>query len=127
MPSYKTVFGSFLKAEDLQGRQVRAVVESVQLEEIKSDQHGNEKKLVARFAGKEKGLVLNRTNADSLAEIAGDDDFENWPGTSLILFPDKTTFGGKKVDCIRIKAVAGAAPKAPEPEPEPMTADEVPF
>lgn len=116
MPSYKTAFGSFLKAEDLQGREVRVVIESVQMEELKND-NGKERKLVAHFVGKEKGLVLNRTNADSLSEIAGTEDYDEWSGTKVVLFPDKTNFGGKKVDCIRIRgAVAKPAP-AVEREP----------
>ena len=124
MPSYKTAFGSYIKAEDLGGRQVRVTIERVAIEEIKSD-NKSEKKLVAHFAGKDKGLVLNRTNADTLNEIFGTDDYDEWTG-AVILFPDITTFGGKKVPCVRIRANAGAAP-APEPEPEPITEDDIPF
>lgn len=135
MPNYKTAFGSFLKTEDLQGRAVRLTIESVSSEDIESDR-GKEKKLVARFAGKEKGLVLNRTNADSIAEIADSEDTDDWAGISIVLFPDKTKFGGKTVDCMRIRAVQAngsgkkAAPPPPPPDPEPveeLTDDDIPF
>lgn len=135
MPNYKTAFGSFLKTEDLQGRAVRLTIESVSSEEIDSDR-GKEKKLVARFTGKEKGLVLNRTNADSIAEIAGSEDTDEWAGVTIALFPDKTKFAGKTVDCMRIRAVQangkGKKPAPPPPpDPEPDTADvvddDVPF
>ena len=110
MANYKTAFGSFLKTEDLQGKACRLVIEAICNEEINGD-HGKEKKLVARFAGKDKGLVLNRTNADSIAEIAGSEDTDDWAGVQIVLFPDKTKFGGKTVDCVRIRApqVSGAA------------------
>lgn len=125
MANYKTAFGSFLKHEDLQGHAVRLTIEHVPTEEIRGE-HGNEKKLVVRFAGKDKGLVLNRTNAESIAEIAGSDDTDDWSGVRIVLFPDKTKFGGKTVDCIRVRAPQGK----PEPKPEPVAAltdDDIPF
>jgi hypothetical protein len=118
MANYKTAFGSFLKTEDLQGKACRLVIEAICNEEINGD-HGKEKKLVARFAGKDKGLVLNRTNADSIAEIAGSEDTDDWAGVQIVLFPDKTKFGGKTVDCVRIRApqANGAAKPVPAPAP----------
>ena len=128
MPSYKTAFGSYIKAEDLGGRAVRITIERVELEDIKGNDGKTERKLVVHFAGKDKGLVLNRTNADSLNEIFGTDDYDMWSGP-VVLFPDTTTFGGKKVACVRIKANAGNGAAAPvrEPDPEPVTDDDIPF
>ena len=126
MPSYKTAFGSYIKAEDLGGRAVRVSIERVSIEEIKSDGK-TEKKLVAHFAGKDKGLVLNRTNADTLNEIFGTDDYEEWTGP-IVLFPDTTKFGGKTVPCVRLRAnVGNAPPPPPEPDPVPVTDDDIPF
>jgi hypothetical protein len=120
MANYKTAFGSFLKTEDLQGKACRLVIEAICNEEINGD-HGKEKKLVARFAGKDKGLVLNRTNADSIAEIAGSEDTDDWAGVQVVLFPDKTKFGGKTVDCVRVRAPqANGAPAKPVPVPAPV-------
>ena len=124
MANYKAVFGNYLKAEDLQGKAVRITIERVELEDFKSSDGKAERKLVVHFSGKEKGLVLNRTNADTLAEIFGDQDYDNWVGP-VVLFPDMTTFGGKRVPCIRIKAAT--APKRVEPEPELIDEDSVPF
>lgn len=127
MPSYKTAFGNYIKAEDLQGRALRVSIERVEMETIKSDGK-EERKLVAHFAGKDKGLVLNRTNADALASIFGTDDFDEWLGL-VVLFPSTTAFGGKTVPCIRIKANATttATPQPPPPEPTDMTDDDIPF
>lgn len=112
MPSYKTAFGSFLKHEDLQGKAIKVTIEEIRQEEINGD-HGKEKKLVARFVGKDKGLVLNRTNADSIAEITESEDTDDWAGAVIVLYPDKTKFGGKTVDCVRVRA----AKDKPKPEP----------
>lgn len=129
--NYKTAFGSYLKHEDLQGKNVRLTIEEVANEEIKGD-HGVEKKLCVKFVGKDKGLILNRTNADSIAEIAQSEDTDDWCGHQIVLYPDKTKFGGKTVDCIRIRAAAATAPKMPPPPPEPepvteLTDDDIPF
>ncbi len=132
MPSYKTAFGSFLKTEDLQGRAVRVVLEAVQVEDVKGED-GMEKKLVAHFVGKDKGLILNRTNCELIEQIVGSDDYAAWGGHPVVLFPTTTKFGPKTVPCLRIRAVQ-AAPPAPPPPPPPAAPmptegfeDEVPF
>ena len=87
---------SFLKAEDLQGRQVGAVIEACAFEDI-----GDDHKLVLRFQGKDKGLVCNKTNATTIADAFGDET-NGWIGKRIILFPTKTMFGGKQVPCVRV-------------------------
>jgi len=129
MPSFKTVFGSFLKTEDLQGKAVRVTIESVDVEEVKNED-GIEKKLVAHFAGKDKALILNRTNCELLEGIIGSDDYEGWAGHAVVLYPTTTKFGAKTVPCLRIRAAQQAAPPPPPPpvvEPAPITDDEIPF
>jgi len=130
MPSFKSAFGNYIKFEDLRGKEIRVIIGDVKIEDVK-DGDKNEKKLVATFVGKDKGLILNRTNAESIAEIAGTDDYEKWPGTAVILHGDKTTFGGKKVDCLRIRGVQSHPAAAPPPPPpsaqETITEDDIPF
>ena len=89
--------GQYIKAADLQGKRVQVVVDRVDMEDI-----GGETKPVLHFRGKERGLVLNKTNANAIWGINGSDDTDDWPGTSLTLYPSKTDFQGKRVDCIRI-------------------------
>ena len=125
MPSYKTAFGSFLKTEDLQGHAARVVVEVVTQEEVKGDE-GMERKLVAHFVGKDKALILNRTNCESLEAICGTDDYEAWAGHVVVLYPTTTKFGAKTVPCLRIRAAQPLTPPTPAAA-EPITADEIPF
>jgi hypothetical protein len=123
VPSYKTAFGSFLKTEDLQGRAVRAVIEAVLIEEVRGDD-GVEKKLVAHFVGKDKALILNRTNCESIEGIVGSDDFSAWAGHQVVLYPTTTKFGPKTVPCLRIRAVQAPAPVVPPPPPPPRVPGE---
>lgn len=129
MPSYKVAFGSFLKTEDLQGRAVPVAITHVSLETIKGqDGKPDERKLVAHFAGKDKGLVLNKTRCEQLEAIFQTDDYESWVG-ACALVPGVTKFGGKDVACInvapRLAPTKGKAKPAPEPEPEPDVEAEV--
>jgi hypothetical protein len=58
----------FLTASDLQGRRTAVIIEEVVMEDI-----GNDERAVARFKGKTKALVLNKTNTRTIEEIAGTD------------------------------------------------------
>ena len=89
-----------LKAEDLQGHEVKVSIESNEVAEF---DNGN--RLVLKFKGKEKGLVLNKTNAMKIADAYGDDP-DNWAGKEIIIYPDKTDYQGKMVDCLRVRIPA---------------------
>lgn len=113
--------GQYLKAADLQGKRVRVVIDKVDMEDI-----GGETKPVLHFRGKNRGVVLNKTNANAIWGINGSDDTDDWPGTEIVLFPSKTDFQGKRVDCIRIDPPDQSAPK-PQPQPKPAPQAEPDF
>jgi hypothetical protein len=87
----------YLKTGDLQGHKVRVLMASVQMEDL-----NDENKPVLYFHGKEKGLVLNKTKWNSIADLYGDDS-DDWEGKPIVLAPGKTTYQGKRVDCIDIE------------------------
>lgn len=121
---YSDAFPSnFLKCDDLQRRQVPVTIESYDFEEI-----GDEKKLVLRFRGKQKGLVCNKTNAGSIAQLYGD-ELDDWVGKRIVLYPTTTPFNGRATPCIRVlpPSNAPAATPEPEPAPEPAEDDKIPF
>lgn len=98
MPKVQEAFPSkYLSANDLNGRRVAVEIESAGFETI-----GNERKLIVFFAGKDKGLVLNKTNAMMITSLLGSDDTDDWTGKRIILRPDMTTFQGKPVQCVRV-------------------------
>jgi hypothetical protein len=116
-----TAFPStFLKADDLQGRRVTVQIDNVTIEEL-----GDERKPVLHFIGKDRGLVLNKTNAAMVTEIAGSDDTDDWHGVSVVLYPTRVDFQGKRVDAIRIDKAEAAKPASrPAPKPAaPVDAD----
>ena len=104
--------GSFLKAADLQGKTVPCQIAKVARAEFQS----GDIKWVVSFLGKDKRLVLNKTNAELIAQQHGD-DMDGWTGKTIKIYPTKTNMSGNMVDCIRVKDEA----------PEAASDDEIPF
>ena len=92
----------YLKAADLQGREVEVKMSFVDMQEV-----DNEMKPILRFQGKDRGLVLNKTNANTITDLYGDET-EAWEGKPIILFPTTTDFQGRSVKCIRVKGIRQA-------------------
>jgi hypothetical protein len=117
--------GDHLKAADLRGSQVTVTIAAFEIVEF-----DDATKVVLSFAGKDKTFVVNKTNAMTIGELHGQ-EFEMWIGKAIRLYPTKTNFGGKMVDCIRVsQELPATTPVIPEPKPaqSPITKlDEVPF
>jgi hypothetical protein len=120
---------NYLKADDLQGRDVVVTIESVDLEKI-GQGADQDTKLVLGFRGKEKKLVCNKTNAGTISGLYGDET-DDWIGKQVILTSREVEFQGKMTLAIRVslKKPATAAPKpAPTtPEPSDNDGDQIPF
>lgn len=122
-----TAFPSnYLKASDIGDKQPAVTIDRVEVEPVGRDK---EMKPILYFKGKEKGMVLNKTNSRKIAELTGSKDTDNWSGCQIRLYSTETEFAGEMVECIRVKAAAAAA--APKPKPEPVAAvvddDPIPF
>ncbi len=119
--------GTYLKAADLQGRDALVTMGLVEMKDV--GQKGSpEIKPVLHFHGKDKGMVLNKTNFNSIESWYGDSD--DWNGKQIILFDTLVEFKGDMVPALRVRKPAQAA--APEPAPEPAPAapdgdDDIPF
>lgn len=88
----------WLKAADLNKKKVAVTINGAEVVEFKD----GSKKLAITFAGKDKGLVLNKTNAQIIAEQYGNDS-NGWRGKEIKIYPTTTDFGGERVDCIRVE------------------------
>ena len=88
------------------------------MEDVGSGQK-KERKPICYFNGANKGLVLNVTNFNSIAEFSGEEDSDNWAGKRIALVPARTDFQGRQVDCIRISAASSSAGVTPVPPPLP--------
>lgn len=87
----------YLKAGDLRGNNVKVVIDRVVMEDI-----GDSEKPVIFFVGKEKGLVLNKTNANNIVILYGD-EMDDWSAREIVLFPAMVDFQGRTVEAIRVR------------------------
>ena len=97
----------YLKAADLQGQTIRIKISHVAMEDIGGDQ-----KPILYFADTEKGMVLNKTNANSIAGVHGDDT-DNWHGHTIDLYEAQVDFQGKSMPAIRVKAARAQLHQTP--------------
>src|ERR1035437_3125408 len=105
---------NYLKASDLQGKNILVKMDRTEYEMI-----GNDKKLILYFQGKEKGMVLNKTNANNIAHIYGQETDE-WRGAEIVLFEAMVDFQGKTVPAIRVKAPQRKPQNQPQTAPQRM-------
>ena len=88
------------------------------------------------FQGKEKGLVLNKTNANNIAYVYGDET-DDWRGQEITLFEAMVDFQGKTVPAIRVRAPQRSVTRQAPPPQRPIGGmseaamadmeDEIPF
>lgn len=91
----------YLKAHDLQGREPVVTIARVACEVMGKTR---ESKPVVYFAGKAKGLRLNKTMAVAIAAIAGSEDTDRWVGVAIQLFTTTATFDKVTFPVVRVKA-----------------------
>jgi hypothetical protein len=93
---------NYLKAQDLQGREVQVTISNVAMEKL-----GSDTRMILYFQGKQKGMVCNKTNAMNIAMMYGEDT-DGWLGKSVTLFSAWVDFQGKSVQGLRVRPGNGA-------------------
>ena len=129
MPNIETMFPSrWITSDTLAGREFDLTIREVAAEVI-----GDKTKYVVYFDESKAGLVLNKTNAASIAQVHGPES-DLWIGKRIRLYTDQATWQGKAVPAVRVRMEAPAALRAAEAEegpplpPEPTHDDpEIPF
>jgi hypothetical protein len=90
---FNAIYGSkYLSATDLHGEQPRYRIGKVELANLKEKDGSTKRKLAVFFAGQDKPLLLNQTNADRLAQAYGKDG-ANWIGATIELYTETTSLG----------------------------------
>ena len=135
----------YLKASDLGNKLVTVEIETVELVDV-GQGRDKEQKILIRFAGKQKGLICNKTNAGTITKLYGPET-DGWIGQKVTLQAREVEFAGEMVWAIRVSLQKPAAaapvpapahgmmgkpatkptPVSPEPEGQPEGDPEVPF
>ena len=103
MPHWRKYFDSeFVGSWDLPpGRDVVLEIASVQADKVKGVR-GEQKKPSVTFTKGTKKLLLNSTNARTIAAMYGVYT-EKWIGKSIALYATSTEAFGETVECIRVR------------------------
>jgi hypothetical protein len=107
MKSYRSYSdGSYLKKDDVT-TPVVWTINDVKERLIASPGKKPKPKLVLFFDGNSKGLVLNMSNGNTLFDMTGQEDPEEWIGTQVELYADDSvSYAGKRVGGIRLRKPA---------------------
>jgi hypothetical protein len=107
MKSYKSYSeGTYLKQSDVTTPVVWTITD-VQERQIAVPGKKPKLKLVLFFDGSPKGLVLNMSNGDTLYDMTGSEDPEEWIGWQVELYADDSvSYAGKRVGGIRLRKPA---------------------
>lgn len=112
MPDYRSMFDrDYIGSWDLGGKDVTVTISKVLAGELTAQGGRKSRKPIVYFEGKEKGFVLNKTNAKTIAGLYGTDTAE-WVGKGITIYATTTQMGGDTVDCIRVRPVMPKRGKA---------------
>lgn len=98
----------YLKSDDIGNQRWRLTIRSVQMEDVGENEH----KPIVYFQELEKGLVLNKTNAEMVVQLYGDDT-DRWTGQAIEMYATPVQFGGKTTMGLRVMNPAPAMPAHP--------------
>lgn len=117
----------YLKKEEV-GKGKLFTIKELKKENVAGDNQETDEKFVLYFYEAQKGMVLNWTNIQLIAQAVGSDETDGWPGKKIVLYEDpNVSFGGKLVGGIRVRAPRQAEPpQAVAPTPPPFD-DDIPF
>jgi hypothetical protein len=107
----------YLKPAGLQGQKVLLKMSRVEMRDM-----GDEVKPVLFFEGKEKGLVLNKTNANTISAAYGDET-DNWVGKEIVLYETPVEYQGQRRPGIR----CFVPPRKPQMALNEEINDDIPF
>ena len=95
---------NYLAQKDFADGEMTLTIDRVHEEKVGQGEN-QEMKYVLYFRELEKGLVLNVTNGEAIADITGSDDSEDWIGRKVILYSEPNIqFAGRRVGGIRVRA-----------------------
>ena len=89
----------YLRASDLAGKSVKVKISKVAIEKM-----GEDNKPVIYFEGKQKGMALNKSNAQMIAAVYSPET-DGWVGKEIKLYAGKVNFNGQMVDSLKVEVI----------------------
>lgn len=103
MPNIHDMFpGKYVKADELT-KPVMVTIKDVELERVHNPRKGDTDVWVIYFEEAKKGLILNKVNAFTIAEILGSPETDDWVGGRVELYPTTVRVAGQPMAAIRVR------------------------
>ena len=98
--------GTRLRAEDLEGKAPAVLtITDIELAEFVDKETNRPKKMLElKFAGTDKSLLLNFSNASYVSDLYGSDT-DAWLGKKIVVYHERVMFGTKLVGALRVRSV----------------------
>lgn len=109
----------YLKASDCEEGDLILTIRELKQERVGQGKDA-EDKWIAYFEEVDKGLILNKTNTNTIAKLYGDDT-DDWEGKKITLFATEVQFGTEMMNAIRVRS--RPPKKAVQPKPAPVAAE----
>jgi hypothetical protein len=104
----------WLKSGDIEEGDLNLTIKAVQIENIGQGDE-QESKPVIYFEETEKGMVLNKTNADTISRLHTTET-DNWIGKKISIFATEVDFAGKQTLALRVRMRAPKQVTASKPQ-----------
>lgn len=116
MPKISDMYPSkWLRSADCEDGDLVLTIADIKQEKIGQGSQADDK-WVLSFEEEEKGLVLNKTNTNTIARLYGDDT-DDWIGKQITLFATEVQFQGDMVEAIRVRSKPPRQPKVKAARP----------
>src|SRR5689334_20197284 len=106
----------YLKASDVAEHDLTVTISHVKKEAMKSTEGGDEQKPVLSFQEVETGIVLHRTNADTIPKLDGP-DYGQWGGKRITLYSAEVSAFGETREAIRVRSKSPVSAPAGQTQP----------
>jgi len=112
---FDDLYGSkYYSVSDLHGEEPLRKIGKVEVAELKEKDGSTKRKYIVWFEGEDKSLVLNKTNAQKLAQTFGKDRTK-WVGVTVQLYPEMMT--GPNCKLPRKRLIVGSGEKYRRADP----------
>ena len=118
----------FLKKEDFGTQGKNVTIERLDQEDVSMQDQPADMKFVLFFQGFEKGMVLNWTNTQLVAQVTGSEETEDWKGRQLNVYEDPTiAYAGKLIGGLRVRHPLNPVQSENPADGIPEGGDKIPF
>ncbi len=107
MNIYKTQLFPYIAGDSLVGKTATMTMAGLKTEKLPTRNGKTEDKLVLYFEDTPKGLVLNKTNAKTIAQAFGGET-DDWQGHQIELYTERIKAFGQTHNAVRVRTVNGS-------------------